>query len=124
MKLIGECNLCGACCFTKYGAVCENLEILTRPGLPNATRCRAYAERYDGIGPAASRRAYAERYDGMPIRMIAKDGRRLRGYYCAKNSAAEASVIIEMGIKRGVCSLRRVDHADRIGRKQPGRNRT
>jgi hypothetical protein len=93
MRLIGECNLCGACCFSKYGAVCENLEILTRQGLPNATRCRVYAERYNG----------------MPIRMIAKDGRTLSGYYCAKNSPAEMKTIIEMGIKKGVCSLSRVD---------------
>jgi hypothetical protein len=56
--------------------------------------------------------------------MIAKDGRRLTGYYCAKNSPAEVSVIIEMGIKKGVCSLTRVDHADRIGRKQLGREKT
>jgi hypothetical protein len=49
--------------------------------------------------------------------MIAKDGRILRGYYCAKNSPAETSAIIEMGIKKGVCSLRRVDHADRVERK-------
>lgn len=34
MMLTGECNLCGACCFTKYGAVCEHLEILTRQGYP------------------------------------------------------------------------------------------
>jgi len=108
MMLTGECNQCGACCFTKSGAVCENLEILTRQGLPNATRCRVYAERYDG----------------MPIRMIAKDGRILRGYYCAKNSPAEVSVIVEMGIKNGVCSLTRVDHADRIEREQLGRKRT
>jgi len=39
--------------------------------------------------------------------MIAKDGRLLRGYYCAKNSEAEVKTIIEMGIKKGVCSLRR-----------------
>jgi hypothetical protein len=108
MKLTGECNLCGACCFSKYGAVCENLEILTRQGLPNTTRCTVYSKRYNG----------------MPIRMIAKDGRRLRGYYCAKNSPAEVEAIIEMGIKRGVCSLTRVDHADRIGPKQPRCNRT
>jgi hypothetical protein len=57
----------------------------------------------------------------MPIRMIAKDGRMLSGYYCAKNSPAEVKVIIEMGIKKGVCSLERVDHADRTGPKQPGR---
>ena len=91
MMLTGECNQCGACCFTKYGAVCENLEILTRQGLPNATGAESTAERYDGL----------------PIRMIAKDGRILRGYYCAKNSPAEMSVIIEMGIKKGVCSLTR-----------------
>jgi hypothetical protein len=108
MKLTGKCNLCGACCFSKYGAVCENLEILTRVGLPNATRCRVYAERYNG----------------MPIRMIAKDGRMLSGYYCAKNSPAEVKVIFEMGIKKGVCPLRRVDHAGRAGRKQLPRKRT
>jgi hypothetical protein len=56
--------------------------------------------------------------------MIAKDGRILSGYYCAKNSPAEMKTIIEMGIKKGVCSLRRVDHADRIGRKQPARKTT
>jgi len=37
--------------------------------------------------------------------MITKDGRILHGYYCAKNSAAEVKSIIEMGIKKGVCSL-------------------
>ncbi len=89
MKLTGECNCCGACCFSKSGAVCENLEVLTRQGLPNGTKCRVYAERYDGL----------------PIRMITKDGRILYGYYCAKNSAAEVKSIIEMGIKKGVCSL-------------------
>ena len=41
----------------------------------------------------------ADRYDGMPIRMIAKDGRILSGYYCAKNSPAEVKTIIEMGMK-------------------------
>jgi hypothetical protein len=91
MKLIGECNLCGACCFTQSGAVCEHLEILSRPGSPHASRCSVYAERYNGL----------------PIRMIGKNGRILSGYYCAKDSAAEVKVIIEMGIKRGVCSLRR-----------------
>jgi len=44
----------------------------------------------------------------MPMRMIGKDGRILSGYYCAKNSPAEVKTIIEMGIKKGVCSLRRV----------------
>jgi hypothetical protein len=39
--------------------------------------------------------------------MIAKDGRILSGYYCAKNSPAEVKSIIEMGIKKGVCSLSR-----------------
>ncbi len=106
--LTGECNLCGACCFSKSGAVCENLEILTREGLPNATRCRVYTERYDGL----------------PIRMITKDGKLLRGYYCAKDSPAEASVIIEMGIRKGVCSLTRVDHADRAGQEQVNRKKT
>ena len=45
----------------------------------------------------------------MPIRMIAKDGRTLSVYYCAKDSPAELKTIIEMGIKKGVCSLSRVD---------------
>jgi hypothetical protein len=56
--------------------------------------------------------------------MIARDGRILSGYYCAKNSPAEVSVIIEMGIKKGVCSLKRVDPADRVERKQPVRKTT
>jgi len=89
MKLTGECNRCGACCFSASGAVCENLEVSTHEGLPNATKCRVYAERYDGL----------------PIRMIAKDGRVLNGYYCAKNSPAEMKSIIATGIKKGVCSL-------------------
>jgi hypothetical protein len=54
--------------------------------------------------------------------MIAKDGRILKGYYCAKNSPAEVQTIIEMGIKRGVCSLKQVDDVDRIERNQLGRN--
>jgi len=53
--------------------------------------------------------------------MIAKDGRILKGYHCAKNSPAEVSVIIEMGIKKGVCSLRRVDPVDRVEPKQLNR---
>jgi hypothetical protein len=56
--------------------------------------------------------------------MIAKDGRILRGYYCAKDSPAEVSAIIEMGIKKGVCSLTRVDHVDRVVPKQLKRKRT
>ena len=55
MKLTGECNLCGACCFTKYGAICENLEVLARQGLPNATRCRIYAQRYDRLADTNDR---------------------------------------------------------------------
>jgi hypothetical protein len=48
----------------------------------------------------------------------------LRAYYCAKNSPAETSVIIEMDIKKGVCSLKRVDHADRVEPKQLKRKKT
>jgi hypothetical protein len=55
--------------------------------------------------------------------MIAKDGRILRGYYCAKNSPAEVQTIIEMGIKKGACSLTRVDDAHRIDPKQIGSKR-
>jgi hypothetical protein len=51
--------------------------------------------------------------------MIAKDGRMLNGYYCAKKSPAEVKVIIEMGIKKGVCSLTLVNDADRhVGPKK------
>jgi len=49
--------------------------------------------------------------------MIAKDGRFLKGCYCAKDSPAETPVIIEMGIKKGVCSPVRVDGADCAGTK-------
>jgi hypothetical protein len=53
--------------------------------------------------------------------MLAKDGRILSGYYCAKNSPAEAESIIEMGIKKGVCSLTLADDAGRVGGKHFGR---
>jgi hypothetical protein len=56
--------------------------------------------------------------------MLAKDGRKLSGYYCAKNSPAEVEVIIEMGIKKGVCSLTLADDAGRAGGKHVGRKRT
>jgi hypothetical protein len=72
--------------------------VLTKQGLPNVTKCRIYAERYDGL----------------PIRMISKNGRMLSGYYCAKNSAAEVKSIIEMGIKKKV-SARSNETAEQFG---------
>lgn len=91
IRLAGECNFCGACCLGKDGSRCEHLKLFTAVGMPNATMCGKYKERYNG----------------MPITMLARDGSRIEGrYHCALNSLAETLTIIEMGIQRGVCSLR------------------
>jgi len=56
--------------------------------------------------------------------MLAKNGRMLSGYYCAKNSPAEVEFIIEMGIKKGVCSLSLAEDESRVGGKHVRRKRT
>ena len=95
--LVGDCNQCGACCEVECGGVtlrCENLEVLGSIGQPQASRCRAYQTRYDG----------------MPIRLydirtgqLAEDD-----FICPKNSPAnrhaETETILNQGIGRG-CSL-------------------
>jgi hypothetical protein len=46
----------------------------------------------------------------------------LSGYYCAKNTPAEVKVIIEMGIKKKVCSLTRVTMQIASGRSREARD--
>jgi len=70
------------------GAKCLNLEVISRPGLPNATRCRVYDKRYDG----------------MPIVLQHPATGEIRGGVCRLDSTAETLSIIETGIGKG-CSL-------------------
>ena len=94
--LVGTCNRCGSCC--QYPAAdgsglvrCGYLEVRpgTRVGQPEATRCRQYDTRYDG----------------MPIPMEYVIGGGDYGWSrCAKNSSLEDWVIQLRGIGHG-CSL-------------------
>ena len=86
IQLTGTCNKCGLCCY-ELGAKCLNLEVVKAPGQPDATRCRVYDKRYDG----------------MPIILQHKNG-SVRGSVCRLNSSAETLAIIETGFGKG-CSL-------------------
>ena len=90
MRLVGECNRCGACYRDRDGYACLHL-------LPDGDRTRC--------------EVYDRRYDGMPIVLIAPDGLSMRGGTCAKDSPAEARAIVERGIGRG-CSLAIADRAE------------
>jgi len=89
IQLTGTCNQCGLCCYDLDGFKCLNLEVVKAPGQPDATRCRVYAERYDG----------------MPIVMQQRGTAAIRGGVCRKDSFEETMAIIEVGIGRG-CSLK------------------
>lgn len=89
LKLSGQCNLCGLCCFVG-NLRCENLEILTFPGMPFSTRCRVYAKRYDM----------------MPIRMLNSSGEAVGEASCAgAGTPLETLEIMQKGIGKG-CSLK------------------
>lgn len=92
IALVGDCNRCGVCCEVEsWGRTlrCEHLEVLGSIGQPEASRCRAYQTRYDG----------------MPIQLYdIRTGRPIRGSICAKDSRAETDAILSRGIGRG-CSL-------------------
>lgn len=95
-RFTGACNRCGSCC--QYPAPdgtglvrCGYLEVHrgTRVGQPEATTCRMYADRYDG----------------MPIPMVYVIGGQDHGWRrCVKDSAAEDWVIEHRGLGHG-CSL-------------------
>jgi len=88
IKLIGECNKCGLCCYSPEGFKCLNLEVVKVPGQPEATRCRVYDKRYDG----------------MPIVMQQRGTAAITGGVCRKDSFDETMAIFETGIGKG-CSL-------------------
>jgi len=88
IKLVGECNRCGLCCYDAAGAKCLNLEVISTPGQPNATRCRVYNKRYDG----------------MPIVLQHQESGELIGGVCRLDSIDETLAIINSGIGKG-CSL-------------------
>jgi len=88
LKLTGTCNRCGLCCYDELGYRCLNLEVTASPGQPQATRCRVYDKRYDG----------------MPIVLQHPTTADIHGGTCALNSTAETMAIIETGFGKG-CSL-------------------
>jgi len=88
MKLVGECSKCGLCCYDELGFKCLNLEVTKAPGQPDATRCRVYDKRFNG----------------MPIVMQHPTTLDIRGSVCALDSSAETLAIIETGFGKG-CSL-------------------
>jgi len=99
-RFTGVCNRCGLCC--QYEAAdgsglvrCGYLEVRpgTRVGQPEATVCRQYETRYDG----------------MPIPMDYVIGGGFYGWSrCCKASSLEDWVIQLRGIGRG-CSLEATD---------------
>jgi len=90
IHLTGTCNQCGLCCYDELGAKCLNLEVVKDkyPGQPEATHCRVYDKRYDG----------------MPIILQHPADGSIRGGTCRLNSVAETLSIIETGFGKG-CSL-------------------
>ena len=94
IKLVGECNQCGLCCYVGSYR-CINLMVMGTPGEPMATRC--------GLRDL--------RYDGMPIKLVDDKGRIVGESKCALNSEKEIESIIPH-IGRG-CSLEIVGEAKR-----------
>ena len=90
--LKGVCNGCGLCCTSREDGRllrCEHLMQDKAFGTPEATWCRTYRTRVDG----------------MPIRMLDwATGAEIRMATCAKDSDPETFTIIERGLGKG-CSL-------------------
>lgn len=90
--LKGDCNRCGSCCVESVDGVvyrCANLIVRGEIGSPNASKCSAYARRFQG----------------MPITMVNAGGAMLDAdMMCAKDSAEEDAVIVRKGFGHG-CSL-------------------
>ena len=95
-RLAGVCNGCGRCCVGRWEGRpfrCANLEVTGNIGTPNATRCRVYSQRWNG----------------MPVMLRdTETGTALVIGQCWKDSDAETAAIISTGIGRG-CSLVLVD---------------
>lgn len=88
MTLTGACNRCGSCC-AGPGWRCEHLVTHRPVGLPYATACAVYRQRYNG----------------MPTRLLhGTTGALLAPSVCLKDSQAETAAILALGMGRG-CSL-------------------
>lgn len=86
--LEGTCNQCGLCCTSLDGFRCEHLELVGNLGQPEATRCRVYGERVDG----------------MAIRMVRRKTGEERASRCWQGSPGETLAIVLRGLGKG-CSL-------------------
>lgn len=95
-RLAGACNGCGMCCTGEWEGKtykCLHLEITRSVGQPNATRCRVYDKRFDG----------------MPVPLVDETTNQVFTLgWCWKDSEEETAAIISRGIGRG-CSLVLVD---------------
>ena len=91
IKLVGECNRCGLCCFAGEFR-CQNLIVTGKPGEPMATACAVHRSRTPG----------------MFILFFDSQGRVAADGVCGHNTPAEPLVIIERGIGKG-CSLEVVE---------------
>jgi len=91
LKLKGDCNRCGRCCEAIIEGRrfrCTNLQVTNIIGLPKASFCRVYKQRYDGMRIVMQ----------DPSTGLAVDGT------CALNTEEETKAVIDRGIGRG-CSL-------------------
>ena len=87
VKLTGDCNRCGMCCFMgRYR--CVNLLVEGKPGEPKATKCGAYSIRYNA----------------MPIVMIDPEG-EIVDAFCRHDDPNEGILIASRGFGKG-CSMR------------------
>ena len=84
-RLVGECNRCGHCCVPD-GYRCLNLQVRGEIGQPNASKCKKYGMRYNG----------------MPI-VLQNDKGDMRFGECVVG-AADDFVVFERSIGKG-CSL-------------------
>lgn len=90
LRLVGTCNRCGACCQERMDGelyTCTHLESSDTIGTANATTCRVYDARTDG----------------MAITLLAPSGAQ-RTSQCWKDSLNETLGILTSGMGRG-CSL-------------------
>jgi hypothetical protein len=90
LRLAGTCNRCGRCCEERHEGewyTCTSLELHGAMGAPDATTCRVYDARTDG----------------MPITLLAPSGAS-RASSCWKDSLFETLGILNSGMGRG-CSL-------------------
>ena len=111
IPMAGTCNRCGLCC-TVVGEdgkrlVCEHLVAefpVKALGAPEASRCRVYEQRVDG----------------MIVRMLDASGTARLVGPCGKDSAQEDHQILDSGIGNG-CSLTVKVHQGQLAAFEPAR---